>query len=92
MARKETPTAKKLLTIIADFMNWNKDLIEPETTFKSRGVSENIKSNLLKRIAYQFNGMPITDIEIDNIESVWNCLQFVECSHDFKKGKYVKPN
>ena len=85
MARRTTPTANKLLTIISDRLHIKKDWIQPETTFKELGLDADGKNALLSEIAEKFNqDMPAAKRE--RMKTVWNILQHIEGS-DARDGK-----
>ncbi|MEK6882446.1 MAG: hypothetical protein AABY22_22690 [Nanoarchaeota archaeon] len=77
---KPTPTADKLLSIIANRFNLRKDALDPETTWEMMNINSEQKDELLCEIADKFR-LTINKPARDKILTIWNALQYIE-SHD----------
>lgn len=83
MAVKEqqyTPTADKLVTIIADFFHIRKSAIRPESTWPELGLTRQHFRVLMLRLQDQFN-IAIYPADYRDLRTVWDLLRYIE-GHD----------
>lgn len=85
---KPTPTADKLLSIIANRFNLRKSRLEPGTTFGMMGVSEAAKEVLLIELQGKFFIEAPKDPKA--LKTIWNLLQWVESAECTNREGYYK--
>lgn len=83
---KPTPTADKMLSIIASRFHLRKSLIEPGTTWPQLGLTGPGKAAMLAELAERFFIAPPADPVA--ILTVWDALKWVESAECYNREGY----
>ena len=80
VVQEYTPTADKLVTIIADFFHLRRSRIQPESTWPELGLSRQEFRVLMFRLQDRFD-IAIYQEDWRDFRTVWDVLRYIE-GHD----------
>lgn len=85
-----TPTADKLVSIIADTFHIRKRAIWPDTRWEQIGISPAGKDQILTKLQNEFM-VEIPAADRRSINTIWDALKYIE-SHDSWRKTGKVPN